>query len=418
MRRTSAFLAAVAAAAVLTGTTLLTSDPAGPAEVAVAAPTPAACVFYRVHSNGHDLSTLVSVDLATGQTARLRTLNQRVDALAYARGRLHAIASSGIEGIYVPPRLVTLDTAGNTVASKPITGTLLAGRLARGGAVIDDRFVVIAATKLFGINLDTGVIETRVPLSSPLDGLLVDDLAYRPADGMLYGATSLAGGPGKIIRVNPRTGAVSSAGLGELPPSSSYGSIVLGTDGALYPISNNTARAARVYRVPVAAGAKPTDTGITLNPSSSTDASECVPHPSPPPPTTPPEPTPAPPPAPTPAPTPEPAPAPAPAPPAPQPPPAAAPPALPAPPAAQPVVPAPIGAPLPPVPAPPPPPAPTPPAAAPRRDWSPPSRVEQPTPKALARDATEKKRRWGVATVVLLLGAGAAASSARAGRHR
>ncbi|WP_156753264.1 DUF6923 family protein [Actinokineospora pegani] len=407
MRRTSAFLAAVSAAAVLTGTTLLTSEPAAPAEVAVAAPTPADCVFYRVHSNGHDLSTLVSVDLATGETARLRTLGQRVDALAYARGRLHAVAASGIEGIYVPPRLVTLDTAGNVVASKPITGTLLAGWFARGGAVVGDRFVIIAATKLFGINLDTGVVETMVPLSSPLAGLLVDDLAYRPADGMLYGATSLPAGPGKLVRINPRTGAVSWAGMGDLPPSPSYGSIVLGTDDALYPISNSTNRAAHVYRVPVAAGARPTDTGITLNPSSSTDASECVPHAAPPPPTSPPTPSPTTPPAPTS--EPEPAPVPA--------PPDAPPPPLP-PGAVPPIVPAPVAGPLPPAAAPPPAPAPEPPAAAPRRGGSPPSRVEQPTPKALARDATEKKRRWAVATVVLLLGAGAAASSAKSGRHR
>ncbi|OLR89427.1 hypothetical protein [Actinokineospora bangkokensis] len=419
MRRAAVVLSGAAAAAVLAGTALITTDPRGatPAQVRPAA---ASCAFYRVHRDGLGLSTLTRVDLRTGGETTLRTLDQRVDALGHADGRLYALAAGGRDGVYLPSRLFTLDLRGNVLASAPLGGALLGGLVIRGGGVAGGRFYAVTATALLTIRLSDAVVEARRPITPLLSGLGVDDLALRAADGQLYGVATplLAAGPGRLVRINPATGALSWPPSPQLPPSASYGAVTFGSDGALYAMSNRTAGRARLYRAPL--GGTPQE--VAVAPSTTfQDASECVAVPAPPPPTatpptvtppitTPPTTTPRPPgppgattvPATT---TPPSSVSPEPAPGAP-PPEGPTPPAALAPPAVVPPPPEPSGAPA----------APGMPAQVRQRAQE--EEEQAPTPKQRAQESTEKKRRWGLTTLALLFGAGAAAASSRSGSRR
>ncbi|WP_035288646.1 DUF6923 family protein, partial [Actinokineospora spheciospongiae] len=281
MRRPQAVLSAIAVSTVLAGTALLTADP-DPVLLTAGPPAPADCTFFRVTNSGHGLSTLSSIDLAAGTATRVRTLEFRAAALGYANGRIYALTD---EGFHPTSRLITMDTTGKVLSTTPLRDTAHGGFGIRGGAVANGHFHAIAGTTLLSIRLSDAVVDARVHLS--LSGITVDDLAHRPADGRLYGVSTpvLFPGQGRAVRIDPATGSVTQTGQNPLPVSTSYGSVVLAPDGALYPVSNRTNGRSRVYRLPLTPGGSPTET-LVLPPADSADASECVPRPAPP--TTPP----------------------------------------------------------------------------------------------------------------------------------
>ncbi|MFC5288940.1 DUF6923 family protein [Actinokineospora guangxiensis] len=414
-----------------------------------AAPTAhPSCQALRVTATGEDsLSTAYRVDLATGRATRLGTLAVQVDAIGYHHGQRLVYGVAGA-------RLVSLTLDGALTDHGPVPG--FDG--ASAGAVLGDRLLVRDGRHLRAIAVDPAAADFATVVGStrlhPAElARTVDDFDAR--GGALYGVTTHVPYYGRVVSIDPATGSVSAVDGPRLPGGRSYGSAALGPDGALFAASNTTAehdwherdeplrsRLTRLAPGPNAAAEEiaawpaatrtdmtgclgttqppiptnpptppiptnpPTTPSIPTNPPTTTPSiptNPTTPRPTTTRPTTtrpiPTRPIPTNPPTTT---RPRPRPTTPPPPPPPPPPPTqpADPPAA-DPPAAEP-------------PAPPPPPPPAPPAP-PVLAAGLPDRAPQ-----LARPAvtpTEKKRRWGVATLALIIGAGAVAGASHRRRH-
>ncbi|UVS77400.1 DUF6923 family protein [Actinokineospora sp. UTMC 2448] len=378
------------------------------------------CSVLRVAATGAGSSTLYEVDLASGAMSRVRALDRRVDAIGYHKG----------QGL-------VYGVSGSHVVSLTREGTLRdLGRVpqvhgASGGAVLGDLLVVRVGRHLRSVSIDpdsprflTVVASVRLwPAALPRT---VDDFDAR--GGLLYGVSTHTRYYGHVVTIDPRSGRVKHVHTRRLPGGWTYGSAALGPDGALFAASNRThawtggpARS-RLIRVEPRRGAVPVE--IAAWPvATHTDMTGCLaprppdpPTTTTPPPTTPPPTTTTPPPSSPPATT-----SPGPTPPAPTSVPGAPPTTTP--PQALPVLPPlppglvppgtlPPGAPPPGPPPRVPPPAPEPAPALLTRGLKRPPEAEVTGPLT-----TAEKRRWGLATMILILGAGAVASAAHRRRH-
>jgi hypothetical protein len=260
----------------------------------------------------------------------------------------------------------------------------------------------------------TGRVQLRpVVLSSG-----VDDFAYDPASGLLYGVSMSFAGHGRVVTIDPRTGHVEPLPGLRFPAASAYGAVVLGPDDALYATANRIGYRSVTYRLPLD-GSGPAVEISTGPPLVSSDAAGCLVSPPPPPPSPPPPSSSSPPPSSSPSPPPSSSSSPPPPPPpspSPTPPPAPLPPAPP-PPNAPVLVEQP----------PPAPPSPTPSAPAPTPTETPaptpsptPSGRPKPKPSAAPVNKTaahiKEQRRWGLTVLILVLGTGAAVGHVRRGR--
>ncbi|WP_158303099.1 DUF6923 family protein [Prauserella endophytica] len=367
-----------------------------------------ACSILRVETGwaaGH--SRLSRVGLPGGELTPIGVLDDRVNAVGYSREQELAY---GVSGIHV----VTFDRVGDLTVAGELPDEPRGGGLVRptAAAVSGNRWFLLDDEVLYTVAIDpAGPDYLRVTEAVPLtpEGLsgAVDDIDVDPRTGLLYGvAADYPRSP--VVRIDPGSGTASVVPGPALPPSTAYGAVAFGPDGALYATANVAGGRSRLYRVPLDGAGEVIELsdGPALRGS---DATAClaIPEPDPAPPSTTPRPAPPPPPpppapsAPTseptppsrlpapPAPTPE---RPPPSPEAPQPPPQPSPP-------------------RPPEPAPPPPP-PRPPEPAP-----PPAAAPPPPPEEQGRTdeltPTEKKRRWALTMLLIAFGAGAAARSMR-----
>ncbi|MFC7613334.1 DUF6923 family protein [Actinokineospora soli] len=283
--------------------------------------------------------------------------------------------------------------------------------------MIGDQLVVRDGAHLRAVSIDP---------ADPRFGSVVRSTRLRPAElartvddfdvrgGALYGVTTHVPYYGRVVRIDPTTGSVSHVDGPKLPGGRSYGSAAFAPDGALFAASNRTKDhdwfqhdeplRSLLVRVDLSPAAEPADIAEWPVVSHS-DMTGCLAAP-PVPPTTTPEPTPTTTPTTTVPPVVPPA----------DPPTAPAEPPAPPPRAPQPVDPPgpqPVEPPAPP-PVAPPAPQPPPPGAAPLVRQSKRAAGGAPAP---AITATEKKRRWGVTTLVLILGAGAVGGAAARRRH-
>lgn len=348
-----------------------------------------ACVAIQVEADHHGPSTVYRVDLPSGSSEVLGTLDARVNAIGYsaAQDRVYGVDDDG--------GIVVLDRTGHPVArSSGHPGFL---KHATAGAVVRDELVVRVGHLLHWVDIDPASdrylkVVRQAWLWPPQHALNVDDFDLNPANGLLYGVATFPYGHAYVVAIDPDTGRVDRVpGTGTLPPTHGYGAVVMGRDGALYVTSNREDGHSVLYRVALDGSEAVTE--ITARPARrSIDAAGCLTIPpvvDPPDPTVPPT-------------TP------------PTVPPSSPPTTVPAaPPGAAPTSPPPTTTTTSPAPpttsleAPPPPPSP--------RDP-----LRRPEPRAeLASDGNRivrDQRRWGLTAIILILGAGAVARAHA--RHR
>ncbi|QFZ17935.1 DUF6923 family protein [Saccharothrix syringae] len=359
----------------------------------------AACTAIQVEAGAHGPSSVFQVQYPAGSATPLGTLDRRLNAIGYSH------AQNLVYGVDDDGRLVALDRSGRLVGTPSPPVHLL--RHAVAGAVVGERLVVRVGPWLYSVGIDPGSadygrISHEASLWPPAEGLAVDDFDLNAADGLLYGVTTHGQGA-TVVTVDPTTGRVNRVpGTGRLPGGSGYGAVTLSGDGSLYVTNNRHDGRSVLYRVALDGSGAVTE--ISVRPGlNTTDSSGCLAAP---PVVEPPQPTPTPtPPQPTP---------PQPTPPQPT--------TTTPPPGAQPVVPPRV-----PPPAPPPnqpnepvPPTPEPP---PGSEPAPPQQQTPPPPPgdfnlperknasqaAEVRHNVRDQRRWSMAAILLILGAGALA---------
>ncbi len=285
---------------------------------------------------------------------------------------------------------------------------------ATAGAMSGNSWYVKRATSLYTVDVDphsSGYLSATGPVLLRPWWLAsgVDDFAYNPEDGLLYGVSSSA--EGAVVTVNPVSGQVAKV-PGERFPDATYGSVVFGPDHKLYATANWIDGRNVTYRLD-GGSAVEVSTGPPLVMS---DGAGCLAEPPPPPPPPPPSSSAPPPtsPSPTPSTSASPTPSSTPTSPTPPPPPSSTS-SSPPPTTPSPIVPTPTPTPQPPDAIIQPIPMPQPPA--PSRA-APVKAIPKPPEKraAKARNNVKKQRRWGVAAILLVVGGGAVAARVRRAR--
>lgn len=405
--------AATAAGAVLASGGLAVAALLGPAPVAAhATATAAAAVPVTAGSAAADcaallvrhawpggLSALTRLDLPSATEAPLSQLDYQVNAIGYvpAQRVAYGIATRDRRGPLHEGRVVRLDAAGRLTDLGPVRAGWQerhAVAAATAGAVVGSRLYLRSGHQVYGLDVDPSS-PTFLGVSSAVTlggaGHDVDDFAADPTTGLLYGVGTTWLQGGRVVRIDPVTGAaaVLSTPRG-LPIGTGYGSVVLGPGRMLYVVNNQILLTSRLYAVPLDGSAPAVELGAWPALAGS-DAAGCLAAPPPAPPPPPPPPPPAPPPPPVPPGT------------------TTVQPTTPPPTAGQPPAP---------------PPSPTAPPATTAEPSQPPT--TRPRAAALPRpplratadedDPTAAKRRWGLTVLLLILGAGAVAARG-AGRH-
>ncbi|ATE53296.1 DUF6923 family protein [Actinosynnema pretiosum] len=209
----------------------------------------AVCASIQVEALERGPSSVVSVELPAGAVSPLAVLDVRVTAIGYSA------AQDLVYGVDADGRVLAFDRRGARVPLPARRSDLLRG--ATAGVVVGDRLVVRSGRLLLAVDINPTspdyllvVAETWLPTTA----LTINDFDLNPVDGLLYGVVVDARGAGRVVRVDPATGAVRPVdGAGALPPGmTSYGSVVLGPDGALYATANRDASGGLSTRFKVA----------------------------------------------------------------------------------------------------------------------------------------------------------------------
>lgn len=317
----------------------------------------AGCDVLHVHAPpGETVSTVASVRLPGGSPRTLGALPYRVDAIGYSDAQQlgYGVGRRGAG----PARAVTVDRYGRArdlgrigpSGAAPIPA-------ATAGAVSGTTWYLGAAGSLYTVDINPGsrsyLRVQRVRELRPKRLAAVDDFAVDPASGRLYGVALSTRGDVIAVSVDPASGRVRPEPRVQLPSTASVGSVVLAADRTLFASVQRAGGPGQWYRVQRTGGVS---VAGTVPAAAGTDAAGCLP-------------------------------------PVPR------------------FGPRPPGRMLPPVPR-----EPSPPAAPPSRDA--PTRPGGSQPDAIAQqereqevtekqDATEKKRRWSLAMLIMILGAGA-----------
>ncbi|SFW91968.1 hypothetical protein SAMN04489730_8290 [Amycolatopsis australiensis] len=391
-----------------------------------AAQDPAGCTILQAENERPGApTTLRLLSLPGGVTERLTRADYWINAMGYSAAQdvVYGVADGTRRGRYdhgahavridASGAVTDLGVIGRAGARHPVW-SLVTG--ATAGAIAGNRWYVRQDSDLYTVDVDPASADYlrvvhRTALRPVSLAVGVDDFAYDPGSGLLYGVSTTSRGDSSVVTLAPDTGKVAVVPGLRFPRGGAYGSVVLAPD-AFYATANRDGHRSVTYRLP-RDGSSPAVEVSTGPALVSSDAAGCLAETPPPPSSTTPAPTPtSPTPSPAPAPTPPattPVPTPPPSP-APEPPPPSQPP-----PVEQPVAVAPAPAPTPvitPTPA-------TPPTAAPTP--APTTPHARPTQKAepMAHDTgvrTQQKRRWGLTALILVLGGGAAVAHVR--RHR
>jgi uncharacterized protein DUF6923 len=393
-----------------------------------------ACTILQAENERNGApTTLRLLALPGGATRRLSQAGFWINAMGYSAAQdvVYGVADGTRGGRYQHgAHAVRIDSAG-AVTDLGVLGRAGARRAvwslvtgATAGAIAGNRWYVRQDSDLYTVDIDPASADYvrlvhRTALRPVSLAVGVDDFAYDPADGMLYGISATSRGGNSVVTLDPATGKVAVVPGLRFPDGGAYGSVVL-APGALYATANREGHRSVTYRLP-RDGSGPAVEIATGTVLVSGDAAGCYADATPPPPSTSsasPSPSPNTSPSPTPSPnTPPPTPSPTQAPPprqepvptpVPEPPPPSH-----LPPVEQPIaaVPAPVPTPAPvvtPTPS-----APVPPPPSPSPHARPAEKTE---PVVDTGQRTEEKRRWGLTALILVLGGGAAAAHRR--RHR
>lgn len=393
-----------------------------PARVPVARQADGCTILQAENEHSGAPTTLRLLALPSGVTRRVTRAGYWINAMGYSAAQdvVYGVADGTRAGRYPGAHAVRIDSAGVVTdlgvlgragarhpVWSPVTG-------ATAGAIDGDRWYVRQDSDLYTVDIDPASADyVRVVHRTPLRPVSlaagVDDFAFDPADGLLYGVAAASRGDSPVVTLDPASGKVAVVPGLRFPSGGAYGSVVL-APGALYATANQDGQRSVTYRLP-RDGSGPAVEIATGPPLVSGDAAGCYTEASPPPPPSSSSP--------------------------PQPPSSSAPPkteppvtSSPEPPPPSPPQPPPVEQPvaLPPspVPAPAPTPVVTPPPSAsvpPPAPVPPPPTTPRPRPVAkaapVAKDTgrrTAEKRRWGLTALILVLGGSAAAGHVR--RHR
>jgi hypothetical protein len=423
--------AALGAAAAVSALLVASGWLAPPAARLAVAREPAGCTILQAENERSGApTTLRLLSLPGGGTRRVSQAGYWINAMGYSAAQhvVYGVADGTRAGRYHGAHAVRIDAAGGVTdlgvigragAWKPVWSPVTG---ATAGAIDGDRWYVRQGSDLYTVDIDpAGADYVRVVHRTSLRpvslAIGVDDFAFDPADGLLYGVSATSRGDSSVVTLDPSSGKIAVVPGLRFPEGGAYGSVVL-APGVIYATANQVGRRSVTFRLPRDGSGQATEVA-TGPPLVSGDAAGCLAEPPARPPTTSPPPTTppgqsSPPPTTPPGQSSEP-------PPRTEPPPATSPePPPPPPPVEQPVV-------LPPAPVP----APTPPAVVvtptPSTPAPPPSPPPPRTPHARTEEKaepvvqdtgrrTEEKRRWGLTALILVLGGGAAAGHVR--RHR
>jgi uncharacterized protein DUF6923 len=207
-----------------------------------------ACVALQVEAvSATGPSTLSSVELPSGAATTMTVLDHRLNAFGYsaAQGVYYGISPTG--------QVVVVDRQGGSTVVGHVPHPGLVQAVA--GAIHGDYFYVRAASALYVVDVNPASANflrlVQAKVLWPLDVFVsVDDFDYNPADGLLYGvATKLLGHP-EVVTIDPDTGHVHPLPTPiPMPDGPGYGSAVLGPDGALYATNNDEGGQSTLYRV-------------------------------------------------------------------------------------------------------------------------------------------------------------------------
>lgn len=232
-----------------------------------------ACVALQVEADHHGPSTVYRLELPSGQVQALTTLDERLNAIGYS------VPQDRVYGVDADGDVVVLDRTGRPVARS--TGHPHVLRHAAAGAVVAEKLVVRVGHLLFWVDIDPKSgrylqVVREAWLWPPPYALNVDDFDLNPADGLLYGVATFPYGRAYVVAIDPGTGRVDRVpGTGQLPATHGYGAVVMGRDGALYVTSNNHKGRSVLHRV--ALDGSGTVTEITSRQARwSIDATSCL----------------------------------------------------------------------------------------------------------------------------------------------
>ncbi|MCS7483933.1 DUF6923 family protein [Umezawaea endophytica] len=208
------------------------------------------CVVLQVEAvSANGPSTLYAVELPSGTATPVAVLDERLNALAYSAER------DVYYGISPEGRVIEVDRQGTTTDVGRVPHPGLAHAVA--GAIHGDHFYLRADGAVYIVDVNPaspdflGLVQARVLW--PFDVFLsVDDFDYNPADGLLYGVATRVFGHPEVVTIDPYTGHVHPLGHPpRLPDGPGYGAAVLGPDGALYASNNDEGGQSTLYRVPL-----------------------------------------------------------------------------------------------------------------------------------------------------------------------
>ncbi|NUT36314.1 MAG: hypothetical protein HOV79_24930 [Hamadaea sp.] len=170
--------------------------------------------------------------------APVATLSTQLNALAYADGKVHAIAGDDERS-----RVVTVGPEGTITDRGPAPAALegaYAAAADRGSWLVlvgED-----AGTELVTVDVAGLVVKRRIRLSRPVDA---GDWALH--DGQLFAIAP--GEPPQLLRIDPATGVVTvAARLTGLPGDAAYGAVAVSPGGTLLALHNSTGR---IYHIPL-----------------------------------------------------------------------------------------------------------------------------------------------------------------------
>ncbi|GLZ34186.1 hypothetical protein Lesp02_63730 [Lentzea sp. NBRC 105346] len=217
-------------------------------------------------------------------------LDYAVNALGYspALGRLVALATRERDDWHMfPAHIVLLDKQGKATDMGAIRAPWYKFDDVSAGTVVGTLFYLRDSGKLHAVDIDPAsptylTIVRTVRLEPGWLGSTVDDFAVNPVDGKLYGLSSAGFGPGKIVTIDPVSGAVTKVGAPEgLPGGSTYGAVVTDSAGNLYATNNGFLHRSRFYRVPLDGKYTPAEVSSAA-PVGFVDGAGCLPAPMPP----------------------------------------------------------------------------------------------------------------------------------------
>jgi hypothetical protein len=260
---------------------------------AVSAGAAPGCTVLQVRNTGaSSTSALYRVVLPAADGVRLGELDYRMNALGYAgsQGLVYGMAERNRSGPFPDgAHVVTLERNGQARDLGPVRAGRAPWhplRAPTGGAVKGNRWYVVAGSYLYTVDIEPTSrsylsVLSRTAIQSWHRPFSLDDFDVDPVDGELYGVSMTYSGVSAIVRIDRGSGRV--AKLADAPglPPSDYGSVVIGPDRALYVTANEAGGLYRVARD----GSVARLAGVP--PMSSSDAAGCLPQAPPPqPPTT------------------------------------------------------------------------------------------------------------------------------------